>query len=90
MGLQRWAQADQTLTEALNISQRNGECRLRWRILSSLVEIAEVQGEHSAADRYQALGQEVIRTIAGHIESEELRASFLATTAVQQLFSINN
>ena len=90
LGLQRWARADQTLTEALTISQRNGEYRLRWRILSSLAETAEVQGEPGAADHYREMGQDVIRIIAGHIDNEELRASFLASTAVQQLFSTNH
>ncbi len=37
IGLKQWEQAHETLTEALNISQHNGERRLRWRILSSLI-----------------------------------------------------
>ncbi|MBN1666806.1 MAG: hypothetical protein JW862_06945, partial [Anaerolineales bacterium] len=89
MGLKRWAQAHETLTEAVNISQLNGELRLRWRILSSLAEVAEAQGQPSSADRYKEMGQTVITTIANHIDNEELRTAFLATTGVQQLFPAN-
>lgn len=89
LGLKQWTQAHETLTEALNISQRNGECRLRWRILSSLAEVAEAQRQPGAADRYKKMGQEVVTTIAGRIDNEELRSAFLATTAVQQLFPAN-
>ena len=89
IGLKRWNQAHETLTEALNISQINEEYRLRWRILSDLAEIAGAQGKQSAADRYKKMGQEVITTIANHIHDEELRTAFLTTTAVQQLFPID-
>lgn len=89
MGQKRWAQAHETLTEALNISQHNGERRLRWRILSSLAEVAGAQGQQSAADHYKEMGQTVITTIANHIDNEELRTAFLATTGVQQLFPAN-
>ena len=89
MGLKRWSQAHEILTEAFNISQSNGECRLRWRILSDLAEIAGAQGKQSAADHYRKMGQEVITTIANHIHDEELHTAFLTTTAVQKLFLIN-
>jgi hypothetical protein len=89
MGLERWAQAREALTEALDISQRNEERRLRWRILSSLAETTAAQGRQSEADRYRKMRQGVIITIAGHIDNEELRTAFLATTAVQQLFPAN-
>jgi DNA-binding SARP family transcriptional activator/tetratricopeptide (TPR) repeat protein len=89
MGLKQWTQAKETLTEALKISQNNGERRLRWRILASLMEIAQAQRKQSEADRYKKMGQEVIRTITSYIENEELHTAFLATTAVQHLFLAN-
>lgn len=88
--LDRWTQADNTLTEALAISQRNGERRLRWRILSSLAEGAEQQGRQQAADSYRKMGQDVIGTIAGHTADEGVRALFLSTAAVQKLFAAAN
>lgn len=87
MGLKQWTQAKETLTEALKISQHNGERRLRWRILSDLAKIAAAQGKQNEAVRYRKMGQDVISYIVDHIVNEELRTSFLATTAVQQLYS---
>lgn len=89
IGLKRWAPARETLTEALNISQRNGEYRLRWHILSSLAEVAGAQDQPAVAVRYIEMGQEIISAIAGRIDNEELRTAFLATSAVQHLFPTN-
>lgn len=48
--------------------------------------VAEAQGQRWAADRYKGMGQEVITTIANHIDHEELRTGILATTDVRRLF----
>ena len=81
----KWTKAYEILTEALAVSQRNGERRLRWRILACLVEIAQAQGRQGEADRYQKMGQEIVFYIADHAGSDELRASFLTLPEVQSL-----
>ena len=87
--LKQWGKAQETLNEALEISQENGERRLRWRILASLAKITQEEGDQSEAARYRKMGQEIVTYIADHIDDAGLRARFLEGTAVRQLFPAN-
>lgn len=85
MRRRHWEQARETLTEALEISRLNGERRLRWRILSSLSDVAQAQGEADEAERFRVMGQEIVTYLVDHIATDALRTAFLSGPDVRAI-----
>ncbi len=58
-----------------------------WRVLRTACDVCRDEGELEDANRYRALAQEMIMTIADSFEPDEpLRASFLGNPAICRVF----
>jgi hypothetical protein len=70
---------------ALEEARRQGSRRSQWPVLAELVQLASQRGNADQAEILRREGREVVKYIASHIQSDELRASFLGLPRVQRL-----
>jgi len=80
-----FAEANAHLNTALDLLAAYPVPVVEWRIYSLLGRLRLQLGDRLAGESYErACG--IVESIAGNLEDEKLRASFLGSTAVQELF----
>ncbi len=78
-------EAAATLTEAQAIAAALQVRSAAWRILATLADLEAAAGNQAQADIWRAQAREQVAFIAGQIDSDDLRRSFLALPEVQGL-----
>jgi predicted ATPase/class 3 adenylate cyclase len=84
LALDQLDQAHQTLEDALIASREIGERRVRWQILSAMVELETRRGKISQAQELNSEAGDIITYIADH-SPDDLRVSFLAQPEVLEI-----
>lgn len=85
VGLNRRAEAHQTLTEACSRAERIGSKHHLWSVLSHLADINRKLGRHEEAKANQENARRVVREIAESLRKVGLHDSFLNQPRVQAL-----
>ena len=79
------SEARECLAEASDLAERINARRSQWRVLGSLADVEAEAGRDAEAERLRGKALDVVRYIADHTGSDELRASFLALADVRSI-----
>ncbi|MGH2541662.1 MAG: hypothetical protein ACRDIB_02625, partial [Ardenticatenaceae bacterium] len=85
LNLGRVAEARATLMDARDEAATLPSRHAWWRILGTLVELETREGNRDDAEKWRHEAEEVIRYIADHAGSPELRSTFLSLPDVRAL-----
>ncbi len=87
IGLQRFDDAEAALLEAKQLAEELGSRRILWQILIAMSEIEMKRGREMAAYKLRQQAQQIIETIAGHIDQIDLRESFMNLPQIRSVLS---
>jgi tetratricopeptide (TPR) repeat protein len=80
--------AKEILLEAKAIADEKQERNYLWQILATLGDLEEMRGDAAEAEKLREQACEIIHYIADRAgDEEDLRASFLAQSAVEQILT---
>ena len=87
IGLGRFNEALQILTEARSLAEKLDAKHHLWTILSSLSNVSSQLDQHSEADMYREQAQEIVKFIAERLAKIDLKDAFMKQPRVKKLFA---
>src|SRR5207248_11508738 len=75
--------AEQRLSQALEISERNALARVAMESHAALARVHKANGEKASSSRHASSARSIARTVAGSIDDEDLKRMFLRGTSVR-------